>query len=162
MFTTSDAAWALSGLNSYAVTFAYWRYCGDESLKPKVRTRLVKIAGQFARNRKTKLKPTTIIALVDSALDLYERPVCSVCNGKSVVTVVVDDDATPDPRTEKIVCNSCKGHGKKMLSKSHIARIAGLNRRAITSTHESIISDVIGVIGLWERQVNDNVREKID
>lgn len=153
MFTTTDAAWTLAGLNRYAVTFAYWRYCGDDAKENEVKEQLTMIAGQLALDKKLKLKPTTIISLVDSTIEQYKRPLCVVCEGKSIVD---------GPNNTPVVCTACKGHGKKILNKSEIAKRAGLNRKAITDSHLSMISDLSNVLVAWERQVVAHVAKKID
>ncbi|AGG58051.1 hypothetical protein VPAG_00015 [Vibrio phage douglas 12A4] len=154
VFTTSDAAWSLAGLDSYTVTFAYWRYCGDEAQLPKIRELLIKLAKQYAVDKRTKLKESTVISLVDAAIVQYVKPICTVCDGKAIVK----DDAGADDKP----CKSCKGHGKKKQTKSEIARIANVNRKAITITHLNIIDNIVDVLNLWERKVMYNVIDKID
>lgn len=153
VFTTTDAAWTLAGLDSYAVTFAYWRYCGDDAKENEVKEHLTMIAGHLALDKKLKLKPATIISLVDSTIEQYKRPLCVVCEGRSFV---------PGPDKSPVVCTACKGHGKKILNKSEIAKNANLNRRAITDSHLSMISDLSNVLVSWERQVVAHVAKRID
>ena len=154
LFTTSDAAWSLAGLDSYAVTFAYWRYCGDDTQLIKIRERLIKLATKFSVDKKTKLKESTITSMVDSAIIQYCKPICTDCDGRAIIEKEAGAESEP--------CKACKGHGKKKPTKSEIARIANLNRKAITITHLGIIDDLVSVLCLWERNVMYNVFDKID
>lgn len=147
-WSMADRVALLKGIKGPALSWAYYRYCGQDARAIDVIRWLGMSIDLYCGINKYRLARETRAGIIEAAFTERTQQACPRCRGEG-------NAWNPDQFGAMTwgPCKRCRGGGTNRLSMTEIANITGIARASWGASHDAVFNEVLRLMADIDQEV---------